>query len=41
MGVHEESGEVTLESYLLSHCVHAEAHMEEIEKLLGRSVSVA
>jgi uncharacterized protein YndB with AHSA1/START domain len=35
-GVHEESGEITLESYLLSHCEHAEAHTDEIEKLLDR-----
>lgn len=29
-GVHEGSGEVTLESYLLAHCEHAEAHVDEI-----------
>jgi uncharacterized protein YndB with AHSA1/START domain len=27
---HEESGEVTLASYLLSHCQHAETHAQEI-----------
>lgn len=35
-GVHEESGEVTLESLLLSHCQHAESHLEEIEELVSR-----
>jgi uncharacterized protein YndB with AHSA1/START domain len=29
-GNHEESGEVTLASYLLSHCQHAENHAQEI-----------
>ncbi len=33
---HEEAGEVTLESYLESHCGHAESHMHEIRTLLGR-----
>ena len=33
---HEEAGEVTLESYLDSHCEHAEIHMQEIEALLKR-----
>lgn len=32
-GMHQESGEVTLESYVVAHCEHAEAHMEEIEKM--------
>lgn len=31
---HEEAGEVTLESYLDSHCEHAEVHMREIEELV-------
>ena len=29
----ESAGEVTLASYLLAHCEHAEAHIEEIEAL--------
>lgn len=33
---HEEAGEVTLESYLDSHCEHAEIHMDEIESLLKK-----
>ena len=32
-GTHQESGEVTLETYVVAHCEHAEAHMDEIEKL--------
>jgi len=35
----EEEGEVTLESYLLSHCEHAEMHMEEIQSLLEKLIS--
>jgi uncharacterized protein YndB with AHSA1/START domain len=37
---HEEAGEVTLESYLDSHCEHAESHMEEIESLLNKLTKV-
>lgn len=33
---HEEAGAVTLESYLDSHCEHAEAHMQEIEDIVKR-----
>ncbi len=33
---HEEAGEVTLESYLDSHCEHAESHLQEIKALLER-----
>ena len=33
---HEEAGEITLESYLDSHCEHAEIHMQEIEAILKR-----
>jgi uncharacterized protein YndB with AHSA1/START domain len=33
---HEEAGEVTLESYLDSHCEHAEVHMQEIEEVVKR-----
>ena len=33
---HEEAGDVTLESYLDSHCEHAESHMQEIEALLEK-----
>jgi len=33
---HEEAGEVTLESYLNSHCEHAEIHMREIEEIVKR-----
>jgi hypothetical protein len=40
-GTHAESGEVTLESYLLSHCEHAEAHMDEIAQMLERAVTPA
>lgn len=35
-GRHEESGEVTLEAYVVAHCEHAEAHMEEIETMRQR-----
>ena len=31
---HEEAGQVTLESYLDSHCQHAEIHMREIEDIV-------
>jgi uncharacterized protein YndB with AHSA1/START domain len=37
---HEEAGEVTLQSYLDSHCEHAEIHMQEIEDIAKR-LSVA
>ena len=33
---HEEAGEVTLESYLDSHCEHAEIHMGEIEEIVKK-----
>ena len=33
---HEETGEVTLQSYLDSHCEHAETHMREIEEIVKR-----
>jgi len=33
---HEEAGEVTLESYLDSHCEHAEIHMQEIEEIVRK-----
>lgn len=33
---HEEAGEVTLESYLDSHCEHAEVHMREIKDVVKR-----
>jgi len=33
---HEEAGEVTLESYLESHCEHAEVHMQDIEEIVKR-----
>lgn len=33
---HEEAGAVTLESYLDSHCEHAEIHMQEIEDIVKR-----
>jgi hypothetical protein len=38
---HEEAGEVTLESYLDSHCEHAEAHLDEIRELLAKLRPVA
>jgi uncharacterized protein YndB with AHSA1/START domain len=34
---HAEAGEVTLESYLDSHCEHAEIHMQEIEDIVKRA----
>lgn len=34
-GIHEETGEVTLESLLQAHCQHAEDHIEEINALPG------
>jgi len=37
---HEESGEVTLQSYLDSHCEHADMHMAETESLLNRLTNV-
>lgn len=33
---HEEAGEVTLATYLDSHCEHAEIHMQEIDTLARR-----
>ena len=33
---HEETGEVTLQSYLDSHCEHAEIHMREIEAIVKK-----
>lgn len=33
---HEEAGEVTLDSYLDSHCGHAEIHMQEIEEIVRK-----
>ena len=32
-GMHDEAGEITLESCLASHCDHADAHLREIEAL--------
>jgi len=32
-GIHEETGEITLENLLQAHCQHAETHIEEIAAL--------
>jgi hypothetical protein len=40
-GVHEESGEVTLESYLSDQCAHAEAHIGELEQRRPHKTSTA
>lgn len=40
-GTHGETGEVTLESYLLAHCEHTEAHMDEILQILERRLASA
>ena len=34
-GIHEETGEVTLEDLLQAHCQHTESHIEEIAALSG------
>ena len=35
-GMHEETGEITLENLLQAHCQHAEAHIKEIMELSER-----
>ena len=40
-GTHTETGGVTLENYLLSHCEHTEAHMNEITQMLERKLASA
>jgi hypothetical protein len=41
LGVHEESGEVTLEKLLDDHCEHTEAHIRELVERLPHATSVA
>ena len=40
-GTHTETGGVTLEHYLLSHCEHTEAHMDEIRQMMEHKLASA